>query len=66
MQDLQVRDGDVRFDGWRLRKDRGELWQGDSKIAIQEQPLQILEELLARPGALVTRQHLIAERWPGQ
>lgn len=64
MQDPQARDSDVRFDGWRLRKDRGELWKDGSKIAIQEQPLQLLEELVARPGELVTRQHLIAKLWP--
>jgi TolB-like protein/DNA-binding winged helix-turn-helix (wHTH) protein/Tfp pilus assembly protein PilF len=31
---------------------------------LQEQPLQILEELLARPGQVVTREHLIALLWP--
>ncbi|HEY7378820.1 MAG TPA: winged helix-turn-helix domain-containing protein [Steroidobacteraceae bacterium] len=31
---------------------------------MQELPLQILDELLARPGELVTREQLIARLWP--
>ncbi len=66
MQNLQARDGDVCFDGWQLRKDRGELWRDGFKVAIQELPLLLLGELLARPGELVTRQHLIGRLWPNR
>jgi DNA-binding winged helix-turn-helix (wHTH) protein/TolB-like protein/Tfp pilus assembly protein PilF len=54
----------IRFDGWVLRIDSGELAQGDRKIRLQDQPLQILEELLRQPGELVTREQLIARLWP--
>ena len=56
--------GELCFDGWKLRRDTGELWKSGTKIRLQEQPLRILAELLARPGELVTRQQLIARLWP--
>jgi TolB-like protein/DNA-binding winged helix-turn-helix (wHTH) protein len=42
----------------------GELAKDGHKIRLQDQPLQILEELLSRPGELVTREELIARLWP--
>jgi DNA-binding winged helix-turn-helix (wHTH) protein len=55
---------EIRFDGWTLRRPAGELVNGETKIRLQTQPLQILEELLLRPGELVTREQLIARLWP--
>ena len=52
------------FDGWVLRMDLGELAKDGRKIRLQDQPLQILDELLAHPGELVTREQLIARLWP--
>jgi DNA-binding winged helix-turn-helix (wHTH) protein/TolB-like protein len=52
------------FDGWVLRSDLGELAKDGRKIRLQDQPLQILDELLSRPGELVTREELIARLWP--
>lgn len=52
------------FDGWVLRTDLGELAKDGRKIRLQEQPLQVLDELLSRPGELVTREQLIARLWP--
>jgi DNA-binding winged helix-turn-helix (wHTH) protein/TolB-like protein len=52
------------FDGWVLRTDLGELAKDGRKIRLQDQPLQILDELLSRPGELVTREQLIARLWP--
>ena len=54
----------IRFDGWELRMDSGELAKDGRKIRLQDQPLQILEELLTHPGELVTREQLIARLWP--
>jgi TolB-like protein/DNA-binding winged helix-turn-helix (wHTH) protein/Tfp pilus assembly protein PilF len=54
----------TRFDGWVLRMDVGELAKDGQKIRLQDQPLQILDELLNRPGELVTRERLIARLWP--
>jgi DNA-binding winged helix-turn-helix (wHTH) protein/TolB-like protein/Tfp pilus assembly protein PilF len=54
----------IRFDGWELRMDSGELAKDGRKTRLQDQPLQILEELLSHPGELVTREQLIARLWP--
>ena len=55
---------EVCFDGWTLHRQAGELLRNGSRARLQSQPLQILEELLARPGELVTREQLIARLWP--
>jgi DNA-binding winged helix-turn-helix (wHTH) protein/TolB-like protein/Tfp pilus assembly protein PilF len=54
----------ARFDGWELRLDIGELSKDGRKLRLQDQPLQILLELLEHPGELVTREQLIARLWP--
>jgi DNA-binding winged helix-turn-helix (wHTH) protein/TolB-like protein/Tfp pilus assembly protein PilF len=54
----------IRFDGWVLHLDSGDLAKDGRRIRLQEQPLQILEELLRNPGELVTREQLIARLWP--
>jgi TolB-like protein/DNA-binding winged helix-turn-helix (wHTH) protein/thioredoxin-like negative regulator of GroEL len=55
---------EIRFDNWTLRGQPRELLHDGVRVRLQEQPLQILEELLARPGQVVTREHLIALLWP--
>ena len=52
------------FDGWVLRADIGELVKDGRKIRLQQLPLLVLQELLAHPGELVTREQLIARLWP--
>jgi DNA-binding winged helix-turn-helix (wHTH) protein/tetratricopeptide (TPR) repeat protein len=54
----------ISFDGWVLRADIGELVRDGRKIRLQQLPLLVLEELLAHPGELVTREQLIARLWP--
>ena len=54
----------VAFDGFTLERATGDLWKGDMRRRLQQQPLQILDELLAAPGQLVTRERLIARLWP--
>src|SRR4029079_8014514 len=54
----------ARFDGWTLRRAPLELYRGDQPVRLQEQPLQVLEALLQRPGELVTREGLAARLWP--
>ena len=54
----------IRFDGWVLHLDSGELAKDGRRIRLQDQPLQILEALLDQPGELVTREQLIARLWP--
>ncbi|MDP9197997.1 MAG: winged helix-turn-helix domain-containing protein [Pseudomonadota bacterium] len=55
---------EVHFDGWTLRRQLGELQKNGTRIRLQIQPLSVLEELLAHPGELVTRERLIARLWP--
>jgi DNA-binding winged helix-turn-helix (wHTH) protein/tetratricopeptide (TPR) repeat protein len=54
----------ISFDGWVLHADTGELVKEGRKTRLQQLPLLVLEELLARPGELITREQLIARLWP--
>jgi DNA-binding winged helix-turn-helix (wHTH) protein len=54
----------VACTGFALRGATRELLKGDARIRLQEQPFQILELLLARPGELVTRDELRDRLWP--
>jgi TolB-like protein/DNA-binding winged helix-turn-helix (wHTH) protein len=54
----------ITFDDWTLVPATGELLRGDTKVRLQEQPLQVLLALLSRPGQLITRDELIARLWP--
>jgi TolB-like protein/DNA-binding winged helix-turn-helix (wHTH) protein/Tfp pilus assembly protein PilF len=56
--------GEIRFDSWTLRRQPRELFKGGTRIRLQDQPLQVLEELLTHPGEVVTREQLIARLWP--
>jgi DNA-binding winged helix-turn-helix (wHTH) protein/TolB-like protein len=55
---------DISFDGWTLHGLSGELEKDGRRLRLQDQPLQILQALLEKPGALVTREELIARLWP--
>src|SRR5215510_12409833 len=55
---------EARFDGWLVDFDSGEISKNGNTQRIQDQPLQILEELVKRPGEVVTREHLISRLWP--
>lgn len=54
----------IRFDGWILHADSGELIRDGFTTRLQDKPLRILAELLAHPGQLVTRERLIECLWP--
>ena len=41
-----------------------ELTKGEARIRLQEQPFQILQLLLDRPGAVITRDELRDRLWP--
>jgi TolB-like protein/Flp pilus assembly protein TadD len=53
-----------RFSTFELDGQAGELRKQGVKIKLQEQPLRILEMLLAHPGQLVTREELRSRLWP--
>jgi TolB-like protein/DNA-binding winged helix-turn-helix (wHTH) protein len=54
----------IRFDRWTLHRDSGELERDGRRVRLQDLPFQILDELLSRPGEVVTREQLIARLWP--
>jgi DNA-binding winged helix-turn-helix (wHTH) protein/Tfp pilus assembly protein PilF len=55
---------EIRFDGWTLRRQTGELLHATKRVQLRPQQAQVLDELLAHPGELVTREQLIARLWP--
>ena len=54
----------IRFGTFELDVRGGELRKQGIRIKLQEQPLRILEMLLAHPGQLVTREDLRTRLWP--
>ena len=57
---------DLYFSDFGFRRHPPELLRDGVGVRLQEQPLRILDELLARPGEIVTREHLIAILWPNR
>ncbi len=54
----------IGFDGWVLDPDSGDLERAGIRIRLQEQPLQVLMELIDSRGGVVTREQLISKLWP--
>jgi serine/threonine protein kinase/tetratricopeptide (TPR) repeat protein len=54
----------VRFGGFELSLPTGELWNGNTKVVLQEQPLQILRMLIERDGELLPREDIKKKFWP--
>lgn len=54
----------IRFGAFEVDVEAGELRKQGLKTRLQEQPLQILLLLLARPGDVVTREDLRQQLWP--
>src|ERR1700745_4232290 len=54
----------IRFGAFELDGPAEELRQQGLKIRLQEQPLRILQMLVANPGELVSREELRAALWP--
>jgi TolB-like protein/DNA-binding winged helix-turn-helix (wHTH) protein/Flp pilus assembly protein TadD len=54
----------LRFDGWVLDPESGDLERAGTRIRLQEQPVQVLRTLIAHAGNVVTRAQLIALLWP--
>ena len=53
-----------RFGAFEADVRAGELRREGVKVALQEQPFQVLVALLERPGGLVWREHLRQQVWP--
>jgi TolB-like protein/DNA-binding winged helix-turn-helix (wHTH) protein len=54
----------IQFGAFELEPEAGELRKHGIKIKLQEQPLQILQQLLEHPGEVVTREELQKRIWP--
>ena len=54
----------IGFDGWVLDPDSGDLERAGTRIRLQEQPLQVLMQLIDSRGGVVTREQLISKLWP--
>jgi TolB-like protein len=55
----------VRFGVFEVDVETGELRKRGMRVALQDQPLQILAALLERPGEIVSREELCGRLWPG-
>jgi len=54
----------LRFDGWVLDPESGDLERPGTRIRLQEQPVLVLRTLIAHAGSVVTRAQLIELLWP--
>src|SRR3954454_21182924 len=54
----------LRFGQFEVDFTKSELRKSGTRVRIQEQPLRILQTLLARPGEIVSRQELRDRLWP--
>ena len=54
----------LRFGVFELDRRSGELRKQGVRVRVQEQPLRVLEALLAEPGEPVTREALRQRLWP--
>jgi TolB-like protein/Tfp pilus assembly protein PilF len=64
MEDFHPSRGTVRFGAFELDFRASELRKQGTKVKLQEQPFQILQVLLQRPGETVTREELQQKIWP--
>src|SRR5438105_4674331 len=55
--------GVIHFGEFELAAAAGNLYRNGSKVKLQEQPFQILQILLQRPGEIVTREELRQKIW---
>jgi len=54
----------ARFGAFEIDLRTGELRKHGTKIKLQDQPFQVLQLLLERPGEIVTREELRSKLWP--
>src|SRR5438309_300662 len=64
MEDFRSSYGTIRFAAFELDSRASELRKHGAKIKLQDQPFQILQILLQRPGEIVTREELQQKIWP--
>jgi DNA-binding winged helix-turn-helix (wHTH) protein len=55
----------IRFTPFEVNLEQRELRRAGARVPLQHKPFRILELLLREPGALVSRQELAKDLWPG-
>jgi len=63
---MTARQDKVLFGEFELDRSTGELRRGGQRVALQDLPFRVLEQLVTHPGEVVSREALIAHLWPGQ
>jgi len=63
-RELQRQKQEIRFGPFAVNLEDRELRKAGVRVPLQHKPFHILEMLLRRPGALITRQELANELWP--
>jgi len=63
---LSVSNGLVRFGPYEVDRRTGEFRKHDQRIRLAGQPFEVLNLLLERPGAVVTREELQQRLWRGE
>jgi eukaryotic-like serine/threonine-protein kinase len=62
---LEIRSPEIlRFGVFEVDLRAGEVRKQGVRVKLQEQPFQVLTQLLKRPGEVVTREELRAQLWP--
>jgi TolB-like protein/DNA-binding winged helix-turn-helix (wHTH) protein/Flp pilus assembly protein TadD len=56
----------VRFGTFEVSLQSGEVRKSGLRIRVQQQPMKLLEVLLERPGAVITREELRSRVWPNE
>ena len=56
----------VRFEGYQVDLQTGELRKNGTKVRLSGQPFQILALLLEKPGELISREELRTKLWPDE
>src|SRR5256885_9612520 len=64
MEDFRSSYGTIRFAAFELDSRASELRKHGAKIKLQDQPFQILQILLQRPGKVIAREELREKTWP--
>lgn len=63
---MTARQAKVLFGEFELDLSSGELHRAGERLALQDLPFRLLEQLVTHPGEVVSREALVAHLWPGQ
>ena len=55
--------GSIEFGEYRLDPQAGQLWRGKHTVELQARPFAVLQYLVQRPGAVITKEELLQGVW---